>query len=113
MSHRADLARLERILNYIDDVMEIVKRHGTTEKTLKHKEGQYAVLLCLTQIGELLGKISTPEFVERLPIQLATGLRNMIVHNYEGVDMTIVGSTIRESLPELKRTIQALIRLEA
>ncbi len=63
MSHRADLARRERILNYIDDIAEIVKRHRTAEKTLKDKEGQYAVFLCLVQIGELLGKISTPEYV--------------------------------------------------
>jgi uncharacterized protein with HEPN domain len=71
MSRKADLARLEQVLTYIDDVAEIVKRHKTAERTLKDKEGQYAVLLCLTQIGELLGKISTPEFVERLPVRLA------------------------------------------
>lgn len=31
---------------------------------------------------------------------------------YEGVDMTIVGSTMREQLPELKRMIEALLQTE-
>lgn len=109
MSRRADLARLERIAAYIDDVTEIAERHQSLTQALEDKEGQYALLLCLTQIGELLGKVSTPEFVDQLPVRLATGLRNVIVHDYEGVNMIIVENTIKESLPELKRTIQVLL----
>ena len=112
MSRKADLARLERITSYIDDILTIVDRHGSIDDTLGDMEGQYAVMLCLTQIGEQLGKIQEPSFVAQLPVRMAGGLRNIIVHDYEGVEMTIVGNTISKSLPELKTIIRMLLDAE-
>lgn len=112
MSRKADFARLEGIVGYVDDIFAIVGRHGSITNTLNDMEGQYAVMLCLTQIGELLGKVQEPELASQLPVRMAGGLRNIIVHDYEGVEMTIIGNTIRESLPELRLTVQALLDAE-
>lgn len=112
MSRSSDIARLEQVLVYLDDIRAIVKRHKTVALTLSDKEGQYAVLLCLSQIGELLGKVESPELRGALPIKMAIGLRNIIVHNYEGVDMNIVANTIEESLPGLKSTVAGILQEE-
>jgi uncharacterized protein with HEPN domain len=109
MSRSGDLARLELILNYASDIDEIVERHGGVSGTLRDKEGRYAVLLCLAQIGELLSRIETQAYIESLPIRFARGLRNIIVHDYEGVDLTIVEGTLETSVPELTRSIESIL----
>ncbi len=110
MSLKSDSARLEQILEYIEDVSKIVFRHENIAGTLEDLEGQYAVMLCLSQIGELLGKIKTADFIEKLPISVATGLRNIINHDYNGVDLTIVENTVVHDIPELKNTIVELLK---
>ena len=110
MSLKSDTAKLEQILEYIDDIAKIIFRHENILRTLEDLEGQYAVMLCLSQIGELLGKIETPGFIDKLPVRVATGLRNIINHDYDGVDLTIVESTILHDIPELKNTIVSLLQ---
>lgn len=110
MSRKSDLARLESIIMYIDDIHEIIKRHSQSiSKTLEDKEGQYAIMMCLVQIGELVSKIEDPDISSKLPVKLASGLRNIIVHDYEGVDPVIVVSTVNESLPGLRKQIADLL----
>lgn len=109
MSRKADLARLERLDSYINDIFSIVDRHGSIADTLDDLEGQYAVMLCLTQIGEQIGKIEDPDFVLQLPVRMAAGLRNIIVHDYEGVELTIIANTVRDSLPELRTTLRNIL----
>ena len=109
MSLKSDTARLEQILAYIADIMEIVSRHKTIVKTLNDLEGQYAIMLCLSQVGELLGKIESTDIADRLPVRMATGLRNVISHNYDGVDLTIIENTVIKDIPELKNTIISIL----
>ena len=109
MSLKSDTARLEQILAYIDDIDEIISRHKTIVKTLNDLEGQYAVMLCLSQVGELLGKIESPDIANHLPVRLAIGLRNVISHNYDGIDLTIVENTVIHNIPELKKTITSIL----
>ena len=105
MSHRSDAARLESILMYIEDIDEIIQKHSSVEETLADKEGQYVAMMCLVQIGETLGKIESPDLRDKLPVKLASSLRNIIIHNYEGVDPKIIGLPISESLPKLKAQV--------
>jgi hypothetical protein len=44
MSRESDIIKLVRIESLIDDVFEIVDRHGTVASTLADKEGQYAIM---------------------------------------------------------------------
>lgn len=109
MSLKSDTARLEQVLAYIADINEIVSRHNTIVETLNDLEGQYAVMLCLSQIGELLGKIESLDFAGQLPVQLATGLRNIISHNYDGIDLIIIEDTVIRDIPKLKNTIVSIL----
>ena len=109
MSLKSDTARLEQIVVYIDDINEIVARHKNIVDTLNDLEGQYAVILCLSQIGEILGKIESGNIAGRLPVRFATGLRNLINHDYDGVDLIIVEDTVLKDIPELKRAIVSIL----
>ena len=110
MSFKSDTARLEQVLEYIDDITRIVFRHENIVRTLEDLEGQYAVRLCLSQIGELLGKIETRYFVEKLPVRVAAGLRNIINHDYDGINLTIVENTVTDDIPQLRNTILTLLQ---
>jgi len=109
MSLKSDKARLERVSQIIEDVYEIIDRHETIEKALKDKEGQYALLMCISQIGEIISKLEADEIVQRLPVKEANAMRNVIIHNYEGVSLRIMKQTLETSLPELEKTIQAIL----
>jgi uncharacterized protein with HEPN domain len=112
MSRKTDMARLDRVLSFIADIEEIVGRHGSIDATLGDKEGQYALMLCLGQIGELLGKVESVDLIEKLPVRMAQALRNIIVHDYEGLEFAIIRKLLQDSLPSLKKAIIPLLPSE-
>ena len=102
MSLRGDTARLEYVIKLIDDIHVIIERHGDTASALKDTEGYHALMMCLTQIGETLNSIKDEEMRKALPVSLAYGFRNVIAHNYLGVNSQVVITTIDDDLPGLK-----------
>jgi uncharacterized protein with HEPN domain len=36
-------------------------------------------------------------------------MRNILIHNYFGVDLNIVWDTVKQALPEFKKQIQELV----
>ncbi len=65
-----------------------------------------AVLRNFTVIGEAAGHIPDEicETYPHVPWGDMRDLRNIVVHEYFGVDLTIVWTTIREDLPALRRS---------
>ena len=109
MSHKSDAARLEFILEMIRDIETISERHGSPQDAMCDREGFHAVMMCFLQIGEVLAKIVTPEYRDRLPVRVAQSLRNLIAHDYLGVAKERMISTIENSIPELKQEVQAIL----
>ncbi len=109
MSKIGDLAKLESILEYINDINKIVERHKTIENALIDFESKYALMMCIQQIGELVNKITSDEFISKIPIKNIVGFRNVIAHNYDGINLTIAEKTISDSIPRLKITIEKIL----
>lgn len=109
MSRNPDAARLEFILEMIQDIETITARHGGAAGAVSDREGFHAVMMCFLQIGEVMAKIVTPEYRERLPIRVAQSLRNLIAHDYLGVAKDRMIVTIENSIPELKRDVQSIL----
>jgi uncharacterized protein with HEPN domain len=107
----------ERLLqDYLNDILESIVdiREFTKELTLetfsKDKKTVKAVVHSLEIIGEAANKISQhiqgkypeiswPEII---------GMRNRLIHEYFGVDLTIVWQTIQEDLDPLERTVKKI-----
>ena len=70
-------------MKYIADMEAIVGRHGGIMKALRDKEGQYALMMCMLQIGELSKIITDETFIHQLPLRNASAFRNRIAHEYE------------------------------
>lgn len=73
-----------------------------------------ACLLLLLHIGEQTNRLSSglKETYEQVPWPVIKGFRNLIAHDYVGIDRLIVFETIRQRLPDLKFTIEHIIRTE-
>lgn len=64
----------------------------------------------LSQIGELANKIDK-EFEKSnpsIPWRVLYGLRNKIVHDYEGVNLVLIWDIVKDDLPELNNQLEEL-----
>lgn len=93
----------------IEDIEKIVKRHSGLDSCLDDVEGHHAVMMCLVQIGESLSKIKEKEAADKLPVSLAYKMRNVIAHDYLGVNLEMIKSTINKDIPELKKLAHELL----
>jgi uncharacterized protein with HEPN domain len=75
------------------------------------QQTQHAVLFNLQVIGEAAGKLAPAlrETYPSLPWTQMIGMRNVIVHGYFSINLTIIWKTITEELPVLKTQLAALL----
>ncbi len=110
MSDSNDIARLETVLEYLNDIERIVERHIDIDRALSDFEGQYAILMCMQQVGDTLNKIENIEYLKILPVRQAYGFRNILAHDYGSVNINIAKDTILKSLPDLRRIIDSILK---
>lgn len=71
-----------------------------------------ATVFNLMQIGEL-AKTSlsddTKEQITSIPWRQIYGMRNRIVHGYDGVNLLIVWETVSEDIPQLNRELAKIL----
>jgi uncharacterized protein with HEPN domain len=44
-------------------------------------------MMCIVQIGEIVNKIKYEKYREKLPVKNIIGFRNIITHNYDGINL--------------------------
>lgn len=102
---------VEKILKYISKVLEYTKS-TEYDDFINNSILVEACVFNLSQIGELANKIDK-EFEESyssIPWRVMYGLRNKIVHDYEGVNLVLIWDIVREDLPELKTQLEELYK---
>lgn len=101
---------------YIYDILESITKiqkyiRGQTKKDL-FKDGQLqdAIARRFGIIGEATSNISEKikEDYPKIPWHKLAGMRNVIVHEYFGVDYDLVWKIIKKDLPALKTKIQKI-----
>lgn len=108
MSKKAQQAKIEFIIEMIENIELIISRHKGIVSSLEDFEGQMAILMGISQIGETLKKLDDSlvnkyDLVEDKEGSYYT--RNYIVHDYEGVDLGFIENILRNYLPKLKAKI--------
>ena len=73
--------------------------------------GLDAVIRNLEVIGEASKHVpkKLKDRYQEVDWQVMVGLRNIIAHEYFGVDLRIIWKTARESIPELDKQIKSII----
>ena len=108
-------------LLYLHEIVESIEKIQRYIKGLSYDEFCEseividAVLRNLEVIGEAGTKVpkEVQEAYPQVPWRLMKGMRNILIHEYFGVDLEIVWKTIQESLPDLQVTIQKALSEQA
>lgn len=101
---------VQKMIAYIDKIQMYVGDCGYAA-FCDNPQLSDACVFNLSQIGELAGKLDA-EFTQAFPAvpwRQMRGLRNRIVHDYEGVNLLLVWEIIDEDLPQLKRALQGIL----
>lgn len=105
MLNDSDNATLEFILKMVNTINIIVNNHGGIDQALEDLEGQNALLMCILQIGENLNKIKNENLIKVLPVKESYGLRNLIAHHYDSVDIPTISEIIEFDIPDLREKL--------
>jgi uncharacterized protein with HEPN domain len=105
--------RIQDMLKEVAEIEQFVEGMSFEEfcedqRTLK------AVLYCLAIIGEAAASL-LPEASTRyseIPWIDIRGMRNIAIHEYFQIDLEIVWETVQGDLPQLKRTLTAVLQAE-
>lgn len=113
---------MPRDASYIRDIVEAAKLamsyvKGIDERSFLHDTRlQDAVIRRLEIVGEAARRVSEETRAAHgdIPWRQMIGMRNQVVHMYDGVDLTVVWQTILHDLPPLLEILGPLLdRLEA
>jgi uncharacterized protein with HEPN domain len=106
---KGDKARLLHILDAIAEIEEYVQDLDF-EHFFRASMPRFASIKQLEIIGEAANHISI-ELIEKYPDvewRKIIALRNILIHEYFGVDAKIVWDIIKEDLPNLKLSIEII-----
>ena len=100
-----DIQILQKIQGYCDDIMFTHTEYDRNYNTFcSNPTYRNAIALCLLQIGELVGGL-TEEYRNATKSHMQwhqiKGMRNMVAHDYGGINLEIVWDVITINIPEL------------
>ena len=102
-------AIIQKMIAYIEKIFGYCEKQ-TYESFEKNSLLVEACVFNLSQLGELVTKLDT-DFVEKhseIPWRQMRGLRNRIVHDYEGVNLVLVWEIITNDLPDLLEQLREI-----
>lgn len=102
-----------KMIEYINKVLEYTKGYSFEEFSNDDKTID-ATIFAISQIGELVKNISNDTMKKYTFIEwnMIKGLRNRIIHDYEGISLTSIWYIIKNDIISLKEDIQKIIDSE-
>lgn len=103
---------LLKILKHAEHAISYASKHDNRESFESDEMCVEATVFNLMQIGELAKSFLSDDLkktLQSIPWNQIYGLRNRIVHGYDGVNLSIVWDTIKDDLPKLVSEIKAVI----
>ena len=101
-----DYQCLEHIVDYCEDIADTLSRIEGSKETFKSDTMiQYSIAFCILQIGELVGKLSSElraETSDEIRWNEIKGMRNIVVHDYGEVKLSVVWEVANHDIPILK-----------
>ena len=110
-SRLGDKIRLQHILDAIQEIDSYIV-DVDFEKFMENSMMRYACIKQMEIIGEASNHVTDEVKSEFLSVEWGqiVGMRNVFVHEYFGVDATIVWEIIKGDIPDLKNKVQEIIQ---
>ena len=110
---RKPIGNHQRLLHILKAIKEIESYiEGVNEEFfLSHSMMKYACVKQIEIIGEA-AKYLTTDFKAKFPHvewEEIAGMRNILVHEYFGIDFNILWQVVTKDIPELKKKIGSLL----
>jgi uncharacterized protein with HEPN domain len=105
-----DLVYLQDILTSALAAQEYLQ--GLSRQTfLGLREKQDAVIRALEVVGEAARRLSQEgkDAIPDVPWRSLTGMRNILIHQYDNVDLDLVYDTVKEYLPPLIQRLRSFL----
>lgn len=101
---------LQDILEAIADI-ESFTQGVDFDSFQANREKVLAVVKSIEILGEAVKKIPEDRRSQypEVPWQAVAGMRDVLVHEYWGIDVNIVWSTVQRRLPELKAVVEMML----
>ena len=103
---------IEHILRYCNQVETAHQDFGhSKDRFVESSTYQNAISMCILQIGELVGRLTSDFKTENagIPWYKIRGMRNYVAHEYGSIDFEIVWFAATKSIPELKGFCEAYL----
>ena len=99
-----------KMIEYIDKALKYTKNYNY-EQFCKDEKTIDATVFAISQIGELVKNISkeTMKKYSNIERNMIKGLRNRIVHDYDGINLKSIWFVLENDLEQLKEDIQKII----
>lgn len=99
-----------KMIEYIDKAIKYTKDYSY-EQFCKDEKTIDATVFAISQIGELVKNISkeTIKKYNNIEWNMIKGLRNRIVHDYDGISLKSIWFVLENDLAQLKEDIQKII----
>lgn len=109
---KSDTERITKIVSIWEALQKQIQYHSITRELLLNDEFlQWAVTTPLFNIGEQVYKISDEMKKEHPEIiwSVVAGLRHRLVHDYEGINWTIIVDVIFDEMNDFVESIKQLV----
>ena len=108
-----DISRLNAILNYCSRIEEKLSEIDKDEEEFAYNiDYQQICSFCVLQIGENI-KYLSPELTKKYPEirwKGFSGMRDIIAHGYERINLEVVWLTMTEDIPALKTACEKILK---
>ncbi len=107
---KSDEERIKKIVSTWNKLKAQLCEHNITRETLLNDEfSQWAVTTPLYNIGEQVYKISDAYKAARpeIPWNVVSGLRHRLVHDYEGINWSIIVEVVFDEMDAFVEKIQS------
>ena len=105
-----EIISINKMIEYIDRAMLYTKEH-TLETFSEDIKTVDATVFVISQLGELVINIEeeTRKKYPHIPWRTIKGIRNRIVHDYEGIILDMIWHTVKHDLIELKDNLNDIL----
>ena len=106
-----DLTYLSHIFDCICDIETFCKDY-TEESFISDKKSFNACIRMFEVIGEATKRISTEtrNKYQEVEWKKMAGFRDVLIHDYEGIDLIAMWEIIQKNIPDLKQKIERIIK---